>query len=74
MKTTNSITLTVCRYPLHLRPKNKQVFQYIRMAIDIVSDLELDQDPGTDDLEVSLTPERLDQIRIYLGTYHIVSQ
>ena len=44
------------------------------MAIDIVSDLELDQDPGTDDLEVSLTPERLDQIRIYLGTYHIVSQ
>lgn len=44
------------------------------MAIDIVSDLELDQDPGTDDVDGSLTPERLDQIRTYLGTYFMVSK
>ena len=40
------------------------------MAVDIVTDLELDQDPGTDEIP---TRERIDQIRLYLATYFITS-
>ncbi|KAK4239154.1 hypothetical protein C8A03DRAFT_14436 [Achaetomium macrosporum] len=60
-------------YPFHLRPKNKQALQYTRMVVDIVTDLELDEDPGCDSLEVPPTPERLDQIRLYLASYYLAS-
>ncbi|KAL2183107.1 hypothetical protein L209DRAFT_649591, partial [Thermothelomyces heterothallicus CBS 203.75] len=60
-------------YPFHLRPKNKQSRQYLRMVVDIVSDLELDQDPGIDLMDVPPTPERLDQIRLYIASYYMVS-
>ena len=45
----------------------------MRMVVDIVRDLELDEDPGTDSMEVPPTPERLDQIRLYLASYYLVS-
>lgn len=40
------------------------------MAVDIVTDLELDQDPGTDKAP---NAERINQIRLYLATYFIMS-
>jgi hypothetical protein len=62
------------RYPFHLRPKNKQALQYIRMVVDIVADLELDQDPDGDELPAEQTSaELLEQMRAYLSTYYLVS-
>jgi hypothetical protein len=43
------------------------------MVADIISDLELDEDPGTDSMDVPLAPERLDQIRLYLASYYLTS-
>ncbi|OIW31326.1 hypothetical protein CONLIGDRAFT_573489 [Coniochaeta ligniaria NRRL 30616] len=61
-------------YPFHLRPKNKQAFQYVRMVVDIVNDLELDQDPDSDDMpSEKVTKEGLEEIRTYLATYYFVS-
>ncbi|KAK4127928.1 hypothetical protein N657DRAFT_654015 [Parathielavia appendiculata] len=67
------LVVYIAWYPFHLRPKNKPAVQYIRMVVDIVSDLELDEDPGTDSMEVPPTPVRLDQIRIYLASYYLAS-
>ncbi|KAG8415403.1 hypothetical protein J3458_009253 [Metarhizium acridum] len=63
-------------YPFHLRPKNKQAFQYMRMAADMVHDLELDQEQP--DLNMwsdtpNLTDEQLDRIRVYVGYFYVVS-
>ncbi|KAH0596889.1 hypothetical protein MHUMG1_05197 [Metarhizium humberi] len=63
-------------YPFHLRPKNKQAFQYMRMAADMVHDLELDQEQP--DLNMwsdtpNLTDDQLDRIRVYVGYFYIVS-
>jgi len=69
--TTRSSTL---RYPFHLRPKNKQAFQYIRMCVDIIMDLELDQESSTDDVNIPPSPQRLEEIRIYLASYFFGSQ
>lgn len=61
-------------YPFHLRPKVKQVFQYTRMAADLVHDLELDVDArGTTAGEEHMTPERLDSIRAYIAQYYLSS-
>ncbi|KAF5138320.1 hypothetical protein E5D57_002106 [Metarhizium anisopliae] len=62
-------------YPFHLRPKNKQAFQYMRMAADMVHDLELDQEQP--DLNMwsdtpNLTDDQLDRIRVlpsFLATW-----
>lgn len=64
------------RYPFHLRPKNRQAFQYVRMAVDMVNDLELDVDPGVDELTGPRgpSPERLEEIRTYLATYYVASK
>jgi hypothetical protein len=43
------------------------------MIVDIITDLELDQDPGTDSMDVPPTPERLNQIRLYLASYYLTS-
>ncbi|KAL2269076.1 hypothetical protein VTJ83DRAFT_3922 [Remersonia thermophila] len=67
------LVIYVSWYPFHLRPKNRQAVQYIRMVVDILTDLELDQDPGTDSMDVPTTPERLDEIRLYLASYHLAS-
>ncbi|KAK4196179.1 hypothetical protein QBC40DRAFT_287771 [Triangularia verruculosa] len=67
------LVVYVAWYPFHLRPKNKQSFQYIRMAADMVFDLELNEDPGTDHLDIPPTPERLEQIRTYAACYYLAS-
>ncbi|KAI1827721.1 hypothetical protein F4861DRAFT_492298 [Xylaria intraflava] len=62
-------------YPLHLRPKNRQAFQYLRMAVDIVHDLELDQEPDADVLSTGShgnTPN-LDNFRALLGCFFATS-
>ncbi|KAI0154169.1 hypothetical protein GGR57DRAFT_118520 [Xylariaceae sp. FL1272] len=62
-------------YPFHLRPKNKQLFQYLRMCVDIVHDLELDE--GRNLNLSSISPERrarrLDDMRGLLGCFYAVS-
>lgn len=64
------------RYPFHLRPKNKQAFQYMRMAADMIHDLELDQEQTVrsswSDSPV-LNDEQLNSIRAYLGYFYVVS-
>lgn len=64
------------RYPFHLRPKSKQAFQYIRMASEILQDLELSEPPPgmpADGAGAVLTPEQTDGIRAYLACYYLVS-
>ncbi|RYP17565.1 hypothetical protein DL767_009995 [Monosporascus sp. MG133] len=57
-------------YPFHLRPKNRQVIQYMRMAVDIVQDLELDQEGGY----MSLDPQdQLPGIRAFLACHYSLS-
>lgn len=63
------------RFPLHLRPKNRQVLQYTRMAADIVRDLELDQaEDDIDFTETRASSERMDAIRAYLATHLLCSR
>ncbi|XXH02662.1 hypothetical protein Hte_009044 [Hypoxylon texense] len=59
-------------YPFHLRPKNKQLVQYLRMAVDMVHDLELDEE-----IDMNLAAEspeskhaRLQGIRAYLACFY----
>ncbi|OLN97254.1 hypothetical protein CCHL11_07711 [Colletotrichum chlorophyti] len=66
-------------YPFHLRPKSKQAFQYVRMAAEILHDLELDHPPPQDRTGTginplsTLAPERMDGIRAYLSCYYLIS-
>ncbi|CAH0039368.1 unnamed protein product [Clonostachys solani] len=59
-------------YPFHLRPRNKQVFHYIRMIGDLIHDLDLDQDIP-EYMIGDITDDRLDGIRAYLGYSYLVS-
>ncbi len=61
----------IARYPAHLRPKSRQSFQYSRMAVDIVHDLELDQAFASPDEVVG--PQTLDAARACLGCYYLAS-
>ncbi|OAA40115.1 hypothetical protein BBO_06173 [Beauveria brongniartii RCEF 3172] len=61
-------------YPFHLRPRVRQVFQYTRMAADLVHDLELDVNSGHFPSSPSpMTPERLDSIRAYVAQHYLSS-
>ncbi|UNI24309.1 hypothetical protein JDV02_010064 [Purpureocillium takamizusanense] len=62
-------------YPFHLRPKNKQSIQYIRMAMDLIQDLELDQEfqTNTDPMAPEVTDQQLDGIRAYLASIYVAS-
>ncbi|POR36871.1 Uncharacterized protein TPAR_02937 [Tolypocladium paradoxum] len=55
--------------------QNKQAVQYIRMAADLVHDLELDQEfaANTSQPEPEVTDQQLDGIRAYIGYCYIVS-
>lgn len=63
-------------YPFHLRPKNKQALQYVRMAGDLARDLELDQEmPELGcGLGSEVTSEQLDRVRTYLSWFYAVSK
>ncbi|KAG8167940.1 hypothetical protein KVR01_003629 [Diaporthe batatas] len=61
-------------YPFHLRPKQKQATQYIRMAADIVHDLELDRAPDNFDRADFVAEEKsMDGIRAYISCYYLVA-
>ncbi|KAK2599984.1 hypothetical protein QQS21_005286 [Conoideocrella luteorostrata] len=63
-------------YPFHLRPKERQAFQYIQMATDIVHELELDQEqhlPGLWSDSPALTEDQLISIRSYLGYFYLAA-
>lgn len=61
------------RYPFHLRPRNKQVFHYIRMCADLITDLELDQDSsGGINTSSEVSEQQLDGIRAYLGHCYLL--
>ncbi|KAK1454273.1 hypothetical protein CCUS01_10566 [Colletotrichum cuscutae] len=70
-------------YPFHLRPKNKQAFQYVRMAAEILHDLELNHPPsqgagspaggGGTASSSSSAPDQMDGIRAYVSCYYLVS-
>ena len=65
--------LTRRRFPFHLRPKNKQVFHYIRMAADLLHDLELDQETGPCKFTGFPDDAQLDCLRAYLSFQYLVT-
>ncbi|RMJ12426.1 hypothetical protein CDV36_007912 [Fusarium kuroshium] len=62
-------------YPFHLRPKNGQLVQCLRMAADLIHDLDLDQNflEIPDPLSRKVTDDELDKIRAYLAFLYLVS-
>ncbi|KAH7236189.1 hypothetical protein BKA59DRAFT_503800 [Fusarium tricinctum] len=75
MELLQGILIYCAWYPFHLRPKNKQVFQYYRMAGDLSTDLELDQElpslNGT--IPGEMSSMQLDRLRAYLAYHYAVS-
>jgi hypothetical protein len=63
------------RHPTHLKPNLKISMQYVRMAVDIVRDMELDQEPDSDSSDVAepVSEETLQRTRAYLATYYLAS-
>ncbi|KAI6364315.1 hypothetical protein MCOR31_007485 [Pyricularia oryzae] len=59
-------------YPVHLRPRNKQSAQYIRMAVDLIQDLELDQPEYLEQHRDQPREELLEGIRAYVACCYIV--
>lgn len=68
--------VNIHRYPFHLRPKNRQAFQYYRMAGDLLSDLDLDQEvPNLDNtIPGDMSSMQLDRLRAYLAYHYAVSK
>ena len=67
--------LTLYRYPFHLR--NKQAFKYVRMIVDVLQDLELDQESDEDYFDNAgpwILQDKLPAIRAYLAGYYFVSR
>ncbi|GKT42398.1 uncharacterized protein ColSpa_02579 [Colletotrichum spaethianum] len=61
-------------YPFHLRPKSKQVFHYVRMAAEILHDLELNHPPyQAAGVSTPLAPDQMEGIRAYLSCYYLVT-
>ncbi|KAI0153757.1 hypothetical protein BJ166DRAFT_365562 [Pestalotiopsis sp. NC0098] len=61
-------------YPFHLRPKHRQALQYLKMATEITSDLELDQEETfADRLEGGLNLEDLACMRAFVSCYYLVT-
>ncbi|ORY67674.1 uncharacterized protein BCR38DRAFT_427874 [Pseudomassariella vexata] len=61
-------------YPFHLRPKNRQASQYLRMATDIVHDLDLGQEKTIlARVETGLHAEDIDKIRGFIACFYLVS-
>ncbi|KAL7931557.1 hypothetical protein V8C35DRAFT_309791 [Trichoderma chlorosporum] len=61
-------------YPFHLKPKSTRLVQCMRMAADIVHDLNLDEDfLSSDPWGQGVTDEELEKIRAYLAYVYLVS-
>ncbi|KAM5346945.1 hypothetical protein ACJ41O_009950 [Fusarium nematophilum] len=76
MELLQGILIYCAWYPFHLRPKNKQAWQYYRMAGDLVHDLDLDQESPdlTTTAPGEMSNEQLDRLRTYLAYYYAVSK
>lgn len=63
------------RYPFHLRPKNGQLVRFLRIATDLIRDLQLDEDFLTmpDPLSREVTDDELEKIRTYLAYLYLIS-
>ncbi|EWG39631.1 hypothetical protein FVEG_02386 [Fusarium verticillioides 7600] len=75
MELLQGILIYCAWYPFHLRPKNRQAFQYYRMAGDLLSDLDLDQEvPNLDNtIPGDMSSMQLDRLRAYLAYHYAVS-
>ncbi|KJZ75742.1 hypothetical protein HIM_04899 [Hirsutella minnesotensis 3608] len=62
-------------YPFHLRPKEKQGFQYMKMASELIHDLDLARElpPDFDISAMEPTERQLDGIRAYLCYFYITT-
>ncbi|KAK9773373.1 hypothetical protein SCAR479_09906 [Seiridium cardinale] len=61
-------------YPFHLRPKHRQAFQYLKMAIDIAHDLELDQEQAfAAQLQTGPNLEDLASFRALVSCYYLIT-
>ncbi|KAK8070966.1 hypothetical protein PG997_011169 [Apiospora hydei] len=61
-------------YPYHLRPNDRRTFQYLRMAVDIVHDLGLDDEATfAAQLESDVGPEDLERLRTFISCFYLVS-
>ncbi|KAK7917118.1 hypothetical protein PG985_010726, partial [Apiospora marii] len=61
-------------YPFHLRPNDRRTFQYLRMAVDVVHDLGLDDEATfADRLESGVGPEDLERFRTFIACFYIAS-
>ncbi|KAI5455770.1 hypothetical protein BGZ63DRAFT_397914 [Mariannaea sp. PMI_226] len=64
-------------YPFHLRPKSRHVLQYLRMATDIILELELDSSPRIADQGLDLSvlsgEQQLSMRRAYLAFFYLAS-
>ncbi|EXA40195.1 hypothetical protein FOQG_01262 [Fusarium oxysporum f. sp. raphani 54005] len=76
MELLQGILIYCAWYPFHLRPKNRQAFQYYRMAGDLLSDLDLDQEmPNLDNtIPGDMSSMQLDRLRAYLAYHYAVSK
>ncbi|KAF4333652.1 hypothetical protein FBEOM_12522 [Fusarium beomiforme] len=75
MELLQGILIYCAWYPFHLRPKNRQAFQYYRMAGDLANDLDLDQEiPNLNNaIPGDLNSLQLDRLRAYLAYHYAVS-
>ncbi|KAK2000439.1 hypothetical protein LX36DRAFT_429756 [Colletotrichum falcatum] len=74
MELLQGLLIYTAWYPFHLRPKNKQGFQYVRMAAEILHDLDLNH-PPYQGAGVSNPPtaDQMEGIRAYISCYYLVT-
>ncbi|KAK2021365.1 hypothetical protein LX32DRAFT_259081 [Colletotrichum zoysiae] len=61
-------------YPFHLRPKSKQGFHYVRMAAEILYDLDLNHPPCQGvGASTQPTADQMEGIRAYLSCHYLVT-
>ncbi|KAF9871518.1 zn 2cys6 transcription factor [Colletotrichum karsti] len=73
MELLQGLLIYTAWYPFHLRPKSKQAFQYVRMAAEILQDLDLADAPPGLTAASDPTPEQIDGMRAYLSCYYLIS-
>ncbi|KAM0430816.1 hypothetical protein ACHAQK_010423 [Fusarium lateritium] len=75
MELLQGILIYCAWYPFHLRPRNRQAFQYYRMAGDLSNDLELNQElPSLNStIPGEMNSMQLDRLRAYLAYHYAVS-
>ncbi|KAH8662110.1 hypothetical protein BX600DRAFT_311706 [Xylariales sp. PMI_506] len=61
-------------YPFHLRPRHRQAFQYLKMAVDTIHDLDIDQEEQfAARIQTGLAPDDFASFRSLLTCYYFAS-